>query len=304
MKHTEANKLKSLRAAYAFIADRAEQLPGVASSGARRRLGELLSTIDDHAAAQAASDLAAQIATRKRHALHTALLRDHMAPIVSIAAAESLASPAVSPLRMPPRWTSPEQLRAHAAGMAEFAAQSAHLFISAGLPTDFAEQLNRAAGAMHASVNEHTRHRLARARATAGLRMAIAAARRTVSALDAMVTSELRADPALLRAWKVAIRPERVPRHAAGSSVAVAPGVALVPMATSVAVQPVELPDAVFVTPRIRAAMERMLAWALSSRISSARLSGRERPLPPSTGERESTERDLLRRGWLEILWR
>lgn len=264
MKNRESKKLKSLRAVHAFIADHAEQLPGVASSGALRRLEELLLTIDDHAAAQAASDLAAQISTRKRLALHAALLRDHMAPIVRIAAAESLASPQTSPLRMPPRWASPEQLRANAAGMAESAARSADVFTSVGLPADFADQLTGAADAMLASVCEQTRHRLARARATAGLRVSIAAARRMVGALDAMVTSALRADAALLRAWKAAFRPDRVPRSAAGSIGAALPGVSLMATSASSAVRAAELPDAVFLNLRIRAALASALAWALA----------------------------------------
>jgi len=247
MKSREARLAQSLRAAQRFIADNAHRIPGVAHSGARSRLDELLRNVATHADMQAAGDTSGRMATRTRHAMRAALLRDHILPIVRIAAAESHALPDMSVLRLPPRHATPERLHAYAAGMAEAAARSAHVFTAAGLPADFVERLTQAADAMLAAVDAQTSRRLERGEATAGVRVTIAAARRMIGVLDAMVTSEIHGDVPLLRAWKSAIHPERARRRAPAAIAALPPGVALVAIAASTApaeAQPALLPAA------------------------------------------------------------
>ena len=298
MKQSQARLAQSLRAVQGFIANHADRLPGVARSGARRKLDELVQTFSDDADSQAASDLAAQMATREHHALRTALLRDHMQPIVKIAALEASALPALSVLRMPPRWASPERLHAYALGMADSAAQSAHVFTAAGLPANFAEQLTDAADATLAAVGARTSRRQARARATAGVRVTISAARRAVGALDALVTSALHTDAALLVAWKSAIHPERGRRRAAAAiaaTAAVSPGVALAAIAESSAFiestefQPEQLPAAEH---RIRQLSDRWRG-AFVEVLSRTRI---RRRLVQIAGEHQ-LERDLVGRG-------
>ncbi|MDE3217200.1 MAG: hypothetical protein KGO03_12400 [Gemmatimonadota bacterium] len=218
MRKSLAYSLQSLRSVQAFLDANAGRMPAVAMCGARRRLDELVTAADARATEQRAAELDAQIATRRFHALRTALVRGRMAPIVTVAAVEELSAPGLSPLRMPPRWATPEALHAHAAGMAAAAAPYAAAFSAAGLGDDFADRLIAAADAMLDALGERTRRLAARSGATKGLAATLRTGRLVVDALDAMVTSEVEGNPALLAEWAQAKRVERV-RGAARAAV-------------------------------------------------------------------------------------
>lgn len=255
MNKSLACSLQSLRSVQAFLDANAERLPTVASCGARRRLDELVTTAGAQAAEQSAADLDAQIATRRLHALRTSLLHDHMAPIAAIAAVETLSIPDLAPLRMPPRWASPELLRAHAAGMALAAAPFAGIFLAAGLGDDFVERLEAAGDDMLAAVGERTQRLAARIGATRGLAETVRTGRLVVHALDRMVRREIRGDAVLLAEWNSARRVERarVANRAAALPAPVQP-VALLP-AVSSASEPVPVEavgDATFALLRLR----------------------------------------------------
>jgi hypothetical protein len=203
MKSIQGNRLSSLRAAQQFIAEHAERLPQVADSGARHRLDELVGELDGFVTEQAGNTIQAQGATRKLHALRQVLLRDHMAPIVSIARAELAGTPELVSIRRLPRGTpSVEKLAAAAEGMAREADLHAAVFIRAGLPHDFVMRLTAAAEAVVDAASQRTLRRGRASGATVGLKGRLAAGRRVVDVLDTFVRTATHDDPALLAHWR------------------------------------------------------------------------------------------------------
>jgi hypothetical protein len=220
MQTDQGNMLHSLQAVQAFLEENAATLAGVAKSGARRRLADVIAQLSIHASDQTGNALAAQGATRKQKALRTTLLRDHMAPISRIARVDLPQTPELEPLRMPQGKPTAQRLAAAAYGMTQAAAPFAEVFTSAGLPVDFIAQLNAAADAMLLSLSERSQHRGRLRGATIGLKTTLATGRKIVHVLDAFVRTALRDDPALLANWN---HVKRVPRPAGRSSTAAQP---------------------------------------------------------------------------------
>jgi hypothetical protein len=202
MKSIQGNRLASLRAAQQFVAEHAERLPQVADTGARHRLDEIVSELDGLVADQAGNTLLARGSTRKLHAARRELIRDHMAPIASIARAELASTPELVSLRLPRGTPSVEKLAAAAEGMACEAARHAAVFIQAGLPHDFIKRLTAAAAAVVDAATERTRRRGRVSGATEGLKVRLAAGRRVVDVLDTFVRTATHEDPALLTQWR------------------------------------------------------------------------------------------------------
>jgi hypothetical protein len=219
MKTSQAPVLESLRAVALFLDKHADKLGDVVTTGACQRLTDTIAAVDAHASAQAAGTYGSQMATQKKHGLRQALLRDHMAKIARIAKADLPNEPELQPLRMPRGRLSAARLAAAAAGMADFARPHANVFISAGMPSDFLDQLVAAADAMTNTIVERTNIRGRRGGATLGLKEQLSAGRRLVHVLDAFVQSQLKDDPSLLRNWNTAKRVRRV-RRATESSAA------------------------------------------------------------------------------------
>lgn len=206
MQTKQGSTLKSLRSVQTFLDENAAALAGGIGAGARKRLDDFVVSLDGHADVQSASVLKAQGATQDHQALRLALLRDHMAPIAKIAAAELPNSPGVEPLRMPKGRPSAERLKALAVGMATAALPYASVFTAFGLTDDFTEQLATAANAMLQSAGNRTRSIQARAAATSQLRLTLSAGRKIVHVLDTMVKRALTGNPGLLEAWNNAKR--------------------------------------------------------------------------------------------------
>jgi hypothetical protein len=217
MRTVQGNVLQSLLNVEAFLDEHAERLPDVVKSGAKQRLVDAIALLEGHANQQVGSMLASQGATKRQEVLRTALLRDHMAKIASIAHAEFPKTPEFEPLRMPRLRMSPQKLRAAASGMAQTAAPQAAVFVAAGLPADFIDQLNAAADAMIASLGERSQSRGKRTGATSGLKEKLSAGRKIVRVLDTFVKSALKDDPSLLANWKVVKRVQRVTGRVAGT---------------------------------------------------------------------------------------
>jgi hypothetical protein len=212
MRTVQGNVFQSLRAVAAFLDANASAFPNVVASGSRKRLDEIIAALSNHVATQSGSELASQGATRTHHALRRALVRDHMTPVARIARLERAALPVLTPFRIPNARPTAERLAAAAYGMAEAAAEYSTVFVAAGLPDDFIERLTAAADAMLASLDDRTQSRGARGGATQGLKTRLAEGRRIVAVLDALVTTALRDDPALLASWNVV---KRVKHHGA-----------------------------------------------------------------------------------------
>ncbi|HEX8723956.1 MAG TPA: hypothetical protein VF737_01045 [Gemmatimonadaceae bacterium] len=211
MRMTEASTLQSLRSVQRFIDANQAALGGVPASGARAKLDAIVVSLDGCATAQSSSDIRARSATLEHYALRRALVRDHMAPIATIAASELSGAPEVEPLRLPQRRLSAEKLKAAAYGMAQAAAPFADVFTGSGMPPDFPKQLTDAADAMLATVTERRQRAVERKHATVGIRQFASQGRRVVHVLNALIRSALRDDPALLEAWHRAQRVYHVP---------------------------------------------------------------------------------------------
>jgi hypothetical protein len=201
MQTIQGHSLTTLRSVQAFLADRAEQLPEAANSGARRKLDEIIAQLSLYITEQAEGTRNAQGATQRQHALRQALVRLHIAPLVCIARAELAHTAELEPFRMPRGMPPVEKLAAAAYGMAMVAARHASVFIAAGLPHDFVEQLTRTADALVGSVSERTQHRSAVGGATTGIRKRLVAGGRIVRVLDTFVLRDAHDDPALLAGW-------------------------------------------------------------------------------------------------------
>jgi hypothetical protein len=210
MQTTQGNRLHSLQIIHAFLTEHAERLSGVAGTGARRQLDELLDELSAHVTEQSGNELAMQGATRKLHALRRALIRDHMTPISTIARSELSRTPEIEPFHLPRGNPTVQKLAAAASGMAQAAAPRARLFIGAGLPVDFIKGLTDAADAMVEAANERLQYNGKRRGATKGLKTTLATARRIVNVLDAFVASATHDDPALLANWQAVRRVRRV----------------------------------------------------------------------------------------------
>jgi hypothetical protein len=198
--------LESLRSVEHFLDENADKLANVVNTGARQRLTAAITDLSAHASEQTGSNLAAQGATQKKEALRLALLRDHMAPIARIAAADIPNLPELSPLRMPRGKPTAEKLASYAYGMGAAAAPYTDTFTKAGLAADFVAQLSAAADAVVGVVANRTTSRGKRRGATDGLKARLTEGRKVVHILDALVKSALKDDPALLGNWNLVKR--------------------------------------------------------------------------------------------------
>lgn len=204
--------LQALRAVQAFLVEHAAQLPTVVGTGMRRKLDEAIAELVAHVGEQSGSAFERDSATQKQRTLRRALVRDHMLKIARIARTELPPSATgIDALRMPKGVPTAEQLFAAAYGMAKAAGPYVDVFTSAALPADFREQLTRAADALVASLADRKQKRSAHRKATLGLRTKLAAGRRLVQVLDALVESELQDEPVMLAGWKLVSRVPKVP---------------------------------------------------------------------------------------------
>jgi hypothetical protein len=211
MQTRQGSMLQSLRSVEAFLDQHADVLGNVVQSGARQKLADAIAALSTHVSGQAGSGLASRGATQRHYAIRRVLIRDHMAPVARIAAADLPRTPELVPLRMPAQNLPAEKLAAAAYGMADAARPFSDVFTTAGLPADFVEQLVAAADAMTASLDQRAQNRSTQRGATTGLRASLSAGRRIVHVLDAFVRTALKDDPALLSAWNGAKRVRVIP---------------------------------------------------------------------------------------------
>lgn len=211
MQIRQGNILQSLKSIQRFLDDHSAELAGIAETGARRKLDDLVTKLSGTAVVQSGSRLAARSATRKLRVLTQALLDHHMAPIARIAKAELPPTPALAPLGMPKARETNERLVALARAMAGEAAKFRDTFIHAGLPEDFIEQLRAAADALAVFLGERKQYEADRGAATKTIITTLAEARKVVDVLDSFVKTRAQHDASLRAAWKIV---KRLPRTA------------------------------------------------------------------------------------------
>ena len=204
MKHVDGYRLAALRAAQQFIAEHADRLDDLARSGARRRLDAIVDDLSSLVAEQAAATSGARGATQHLHALRRRLIEDHLAKIVRIARAELREATALENFRLPRRNAPVELLAVAARGIGLAAEPYAEIFISAGLPENFVDQLNEAADALTRTHTARAQLRAHLASTTVRIRKRLADGRRITEVLDSFVRSATRDDESLRVSWVAA----------------------------------------------------------------------------------------------------
>jgi hypothetical protein len=105
-------------------------------------------------------------------------------------------------LYLPDKRLNAERLAGEARAIANAALGHADLFIAAGMPEDFGDQLHAAVDAFQSAVGLRASFVGQRAGATHGLARSLAEGRRIVNVLDAFIRRAVRDDPVLLAEWK------------------------------------------------------------------------------------------------------
>jgi len=206
MNTRQGSAMQALRSANAFLEQHADVLASVVQTGSRRKLAEVVASLEPLRASQASDTLVARGATQRHYALRRALLQQHMRPIARIAGIAFQGTPELAAFRMPRADLGAEKLAAAAFGMATAARVHASVFIDAGLDEGFADDLAAASSAMLHPVDARAQSRSSQHGATTGLSTALREGHKLVHIIDALVQNALQDDPALLAAWDSAKR--------------------------------------------------------------------------------------------------
>ncbi len=205
--------LLSLYAVDVFLDANEQRLPATTSTGMRETFRRKLAEVELHVQTQSGSPLMAEGLTRAKETKREALLRDHLAPIARVAKLESAKIPTLAAVKMPRGTPGTGKLLAHAAGMANVAQDYAEVFVAAGLPATFIEDLNAAIDDILTTVTARTEKRGARSGATKGLSASLIACNKYKAVLDAFIEREARGNSPLLRNWRTVKRVGRLPRR-------------------------------------------------------------------------------------------
>ena len=148
MRTIQGNILESLRNVKSFLDQHEDKLQDVIKTGTRVALLEAIADLEGYSNQQAAGTGTARNATKQAAELRKELVNEHMALIARIASARLPRTPELANLRTPRGSQSDTKLATRAYEMASTAEPFAQVFLDAGLPADFIEQLKNAADRM------------------------------------------------------------------------------------------------------------------------------------------------------------
>jgi hypothetical protein len=158
--------------------------------------------ITDHATAQETQFAQTMLISKDEIEQRRAVLSYQMQPIVKVARALRGIVPGIGVLSMPKGNASTADIITAAHAMAQKAEIYKDVLVENGLPADFIEQLMAAAEALKSSLDGRGLARASRVAATRGLESEIAVGRRVVAIIDAIVTRQIRSEPAKLAEWE------------------------------------------------------------------------------------------------------
>jgi len=205
MKNQEDAVFDALKRAKVFFDENEASLTGeVDLTSARRRLEETVTRFDSHALEQNVSDRGAQGETAKQQQLRMKLRRRQMGPIAILARRNLRFTPEFIALQMPKASVRGQAFIASARGMADAATVHKEAFMTYGLPETFLDDLNRAITQLETSLTEREKNRTQRVGATKALDVEEKQGRTLLRVLDALVTTAVEHNEALLRAWQAA----------------------------------------------------------------------------------------------------
>ena len=210
MNRKQSDTLQSLKEVQQFLIERAAELPGLAETGMRKKFDDTVTELSKLAATQTSAELRAMSTTRKIHSLTTELIEHHMSHIARIAAVTLPPGPELAPLALPKkRIQTGERLAAKARGMATEAQKYQAIFIDAGLPIDFIQQLRDAADALTSLISLRKQSVAERGAATKLLRAQTQEAKKVVRVIDGFVQTAAKGNTKLLVTWKILKRLRR-----------------------------------------------------------------------------------------------
>lgn len=241
MQATHATVLNTLQRVQRFMDTNASALGTLNTSGYRRILDDVVSTLSDHAVNQATSKRVGSAETAKQRVLRNALKLNAMRPIAAVANAQLKQVPEFGALKMPAANTTSVRLIAAAGAMHSAAATYETTFVDAGLPGDFLDRLATAAGALNTSLTNRGNTAGTQVGATQGLKAETSRGREAVRVLDSLIEPQLAGNTVLLVQWNSAKKFGGKSTVVTTTSVdAAAKGVAgtVIPPATPVATPP------------------------------------------------------------------
>jgi hypothetical protein len=180
----------------AFLDTNNSLLNGINKSGMRSELDSVLAALGEISGKQAAGRVKAIEQTAVQRGLLSALRRNHMQPIASVARMKARTIPNLKAMTMASQDTPIMSLLAHAHGMAGAAQPYARVFVDAGLAEDFIAKLRAAADAVQASIDTRAAARAQRFAAMETLGQLENGARLVLKALNALIVPILSADVA------------------------------------------------------------------------------------------------------------
>jgi hypothetical protein len=206
MQTAHSTVLNTLMRVQRFMDTSGDSLGNLNTSGSRRDLDDIVSTLSRHAVNQASSKRVGSGETAKQRVLRNALKLNHMRPIAVVAKAQLKQVPEFLALKMPATNTTSRRLIAAAGAMAVSAKGYTKTFTDAGLEPDFLGQLETAAAALNGSLTNRGATTTSQTGATAGLKAETARGRDAVKVLDSLIEPMLAGNAVLLVQWKSAKR--------------------------------------------------------------------------------------------------
>lgn len=224
---------QSLRQAQQFLTARADAVPSVAASAAKKQLDTAIADLDRAAIAQGTIGRERRGEVQRRAKLERTLVRKYLTPLAKFARASLKGAPDYAALTPSSRALQRERLVKTAQAMAKAARSHVTELRAASFPADFLDQLQAAATAVQASFDASQAGLVRRTGVTKEIRVALAAGRQAVATLDALLGHTTMGNEALEREWRSAKRVRRpnAPAADAGAKAtavagAIAPAVA------------------------------------------------------------------------------
>jgi hypothetical protein len=206
MNKTQITELTRLGQVQVFLDSNAESLHPLNDGPARVELDEIVDAIREQNAAYDAATKQSRSCTAQLRGLRWQLRVRHLAPIVAVERAKAPHVPVTSAHRVPRKNASDFTLVAEATAIATAIFKDRRMYLRAGLPEDFAEQLAAATHELQSMKDAAASHNLDSADATLMIAELVRQGRAVVRLLGALVLARASRDhnTALAAAWRAA----------------------------------------------------------------------------------------------------
>jgi hypothetical protein len=195
--------LQSFRRVEGWFAANPEYVAGNAALGHQlETLTGIVRRLSDHVTAQDTQRAQSLLISKDEVEQRREVLTYQMAPIAKVARALRGTVPGIGVLSLPRGNVQTAEVITAATAMAQKGEIYKDVLVESGLPADFVAQLMAAAAALKASLDGRGLARASRVAATRGVGSELALGRRVVAILDAVVTRQIRSQPAKVAEWE------------------------------------------------------------------------------------------------------